>query len=200
MAEESSGSLPFRDLVAENFGLLIGYVVPGLAGLWAAAIWDPGVQSWVTKTAALDATIGGFLMLMMSALGVGVGIQALRFVAFERILPKIPKAKEWWPCLVEVEPSHARRRDPQIRLALRELTIHHYRYYQCQGGLAIAILGAFIAWCGRDWTTAAASKVGVGLLVMLLEVSLVAAALDALCRMRKRAADILRSLPIRETA
>ncbi len=157
------------------------------------------MQSWVAKTAALDATIGGFLMLTMTALGVGMVIQALRFTIFERVLPKIPKAKEWWPYLMEPEQSHARRREPQIRAALREITDHHYRYYQCHGGLAIALLGAFVAWCYRDWTISVASKVGMGALLFLLEASLGAAALDALRRMRK-AADILKSPPIREAA
>ena len=74
MADSSSETLPIRDLVAENFGLLIAYIVPGLAGLWAACVWDPGVRAWVaqSESANLYTSIGGFLVLTMAALGVGL--------------------------------------------------------------------------------------------------------------------------------
>ena len=198
MAQDTGGgALPFRDLLAENFGMLIAYVVPGLAALWAVSLWDPGIRAWVSAASALDSTIGGFLVLILSALGAGMVVQALRFVVFEQLLPSSRRARTRWPFLRAPKYSHAARKDPEVRAALREITDQHYRYYQCHGGLACALLIVFGAWCWKD-PTLWLQKAGFGVAVLALEAALVSAALDALKRTRERAAEI--QPPLREAA
>ncbi len=73
---------------------------------------------------------------------------------------------------------------------MREINDQHYRYYQCHGGLAIALLGVMAAWSLREPAVGLWAKAGVWVLFAGLEVALAWAALDALRRMRAKATDV----------
>jgi hypothetical protein len=195
---ESDKSLPVRDLLAENFGLLIAYVVPGLAALWACALWDVKIGAWMAQAGTLDTTIGGFLILTVAALGAGMLVQALRFALFELLLPKSSHALRWWPYLTAPSYEHRQRRDPEVRAALREITDQHYRYYQCHGGLSVALVAVLVAWCVREENVSFGAKAAMAALCLVCLAALFLAAMDALRRTRERMTEIQR--PVREVA
>lgn len=194
MAGSGSEDVPVRDLVAENFGLLIAYVIPGLAGLWATCLWDAGIRGWVAQSASLTTSIGGFLVLTMAALGVGLSVQALRFAAFEVVLAKVSGLVAKYPYLKPPAYNNAQRVDPQVRATSREITDQHYRYYQCHGGLAIAFPVVFIAWCAKEPAISIGGKLIMALPFLIVEAALVAAAIDALRRTRERTTAVLQAV------
>lgn len=175
-ADGNGGSL--TDKAAEHFGFIIAFLLPGLAGLWAAAYYSPNVKKWMTEAATHETSLGGFLFLMVAAIGAGVAVQVLRWGLFEQVLPRVCTEKFCATWLLE-RPTYdeGRVRPPAIQAALDRIRDQHYRYYQSHGGLFIALAAVYLAWvcCGPAGTRGWA--VGVGL--VLLEVALFFGALDA---------------------
>jgi hypothetical protein len=204
MAE--SGSATVRDLVAENFGIVVAYVVPGGVALLAGMYASPGLKGWVSQAAGEATTFGGFLILVTVALGLGMIVQAARFFFFERFLtwrrlPGSSRIKDRYPDLFRERASHSTRREPEVRAAFRELSEAHYRFYQCHGGLFIAGPAAFVSWWYWRPSSAGVVKLAVvGALLLLAEVALFEAALDALKRNRERERDILTAAPATKEA
>ena len=65
----------------ENFGLLIAYIVPGLTALWGASYLSATIRSWMSGPAIHGPTIGGFLFATIAAVGTGLVVSTVRWLA-----------------------------------------------------------------------------------------------------------------------
>jgi hypothetical protein len=199
MAE--GGSATVRDLVVENFGIVIAYVVPGGAALLAGMFASSALKEWVSQAAGQATTFGGFLILTTVALGLGMIVQAARFFFFERFLAGSEMITKRYPQLIRENADQAKRRRAQVRAALRENTEAHYRFYQCHGGLLLVIPAIVFAWAmGRPAGALAWKLWCVVAVAALLEVALFSSALDALKRNRDKERDILTAVPASKEA
>ncbi len=118
-----------NDLNSGNFGLLISYVLPGMAVLWALSYSSAAVGAWLTDTAAAGPTIGGFLNVTLAAIAAGLLVSTLR-----------------WMTIDKIHAMTGLRRPPleYARLAERlsgfhTLVRHHYDYYKFHGNMLIAV-------------------------------------------------------------
>lgn len=146
VADEKSEPGPI-DKVAEYFGLVIAYLLPGLVGLWAASYWSPNVKAWMSEAATHSTSLGGFLFLMVAAVGSGMALHTGRWAVFEELLPRVCSQRfcEKW-ILKRPAYDESRAKEAAIQTALIELRDQHYRYYQCHGGLALGVPLAYLAW------------------------------------------------------
>ena len=132
-----------RDLVAENFGLLIAYLAPGLLALAALSFAYEPFGTWFRASAGPGTSVGSAFVLFVAAAGMGVAVQGARWVLFENVLLKMtgPAAPDW---------SDDRMEDPDVRSRMAELRDQHYRYYQFYAGLAVALLLLGVAALGAS--------------------------------------------------
>ncbi len=161
-----------RNLVAENFGLLIAFLGPGLVGLAALSFAHDPFGVWFRASAGPGASVGSAFILFVAAAGMGVAVQGARWVLFEKALLNLtgPAAPRW---------NDDRMERPDVRARMAELRDQHYRYYQFYAGLAVALLLLGIAVAADDdisipW--------GVTISAVVAEVILLASARHALGR------------------
>lgn len=191
MSGEGNGVV---DKAAEHFGYLIAYLLPGLAGLWAASYCSPVVKTWLTEAATHDTSVGGFLFLMVAAVGVGMAVQALRWCVFDHLLPKLGSAylRDTWGVGPRPRYDESRANEAGVQAALIQIRDQHYRYYQSQGGLAVALPIVFVAWLFCHGAGLRALYLGPAFLA--LEAVLFFAALDANRRGRDKRLGLLGEL------
>lgn len=133
MAEDSGT----KDLTSTSFGYLIGFVLPGVFGLYAFSFWIPTISAILQPVLKIDATIGASTILLMVAIGVGVCISAVRFWIFEK-----------WLCKKYSFPRglfESLYKEGKLT-AFKSVVDEHYRYHQFYGGCAVDLLIWFVAW------------------------------------------------------
>src|SRR5262249_5717061 len=80
--------LSFRgmnDVTSTTFGLIIGFLLPGVAGLWALGPWFPPVATAFAKVQDAKTDIGLSLLGLMAALGTGLIVTLFRWLLFEQL-------------------------------------------------------------------------------------------------------------------
>lgn len=68
-----------------NFGPLIGYLVPGATILLGATPFSPTLRAWFAAAPTDAPTIGGFLYLTVASLGVGMTVSAVRWATIDQL-------------------------------------------------------------------------------------------------------------------
>jgi len=130
-----------KDLTSTSFGYLIGFVLPGMLGLYALSGWFPEVGALLQPMLKADATVGPSLVLIIIAAGMGVILSAVRFFIFEKLLYR----------------KHRLPENLYRGLGEDKLTVHkalaeeHYRYHQFYGGCFVAALVWLPAWVRGHW-------------------------------------------------
>src|SRR5258708_17169689 len=142
MSEKEGQGIDVKELSSTSFGYVIGFLLPGLLGLYALAYWFPDIRSLLEPAASKDATIGPSFLLLLSALTVGLLTSAMRFFVFEK-----------WLCK-----EHSFQKDMFKELAkeqklpaFKAVVDEHYRYHQFYGGCAIAFIVLFPKWLWGNW-------------------------------------------------
>ncbi len=130
-----------KDLTSTSFGYLIGFVLPGMLGLYALSGWFAQVGALLQPMLRADAAVGPSLVLLVTAVGMGVIVGAVRFFIFEKLLYK----------------KHCVPEDLYRGLSEEKLTLHkalaeeHYRYHQFYGGCFVAGLIWLPGWLLGHW-------------------------------------------------
>lgn len=138
MAEENKSEEPgVKDLTSTSFGYVIGFLLPGLFGLYALSMWSQNIKGLLEPATSTSATIGPSFFLLLSALTSGLLIAALRFFLFEKFICK----------------SHHFPKDMFAQLgigdklvAFKSVVDEHYRYHQFYGGCVVALAILFPKW------------------------------------------------------
>lgn len=72
------------EVTSRNFGLLIAYLLPGFTVLCIARPFFEAVEAWFGETGE-SATVGGFLLLTLASVAVGLTVSTLRWLAIDTI-------------------------------------------------------------------------------------------------------------------
>jgi hypothetical protein len=141
LGEEENG-VSVKELTSTSFGYIIAFLLPGLLGLYALALWFAGIDTLLKPALSPDTTIGPSLFLLFCALTLGLLLSAVRHFVFEL-----------WLCKKHKFATNMFRelRKPDNLVAFTAVVEQHYRYHQFYGGCALAMFILFPRWMWNHW-------------------------------------------------
>lgn len=156
------------DITSTSFGLIIAFLLPGLTGLVSLSFWSVSVRRLFQAFLTAEANVGLFLLVVLTALTIGLMITVVRWVVFER----------WFCRSYRLQPADFASLAEKERLeAYRAAVDEHYRYHQFWGGMTVALLMLYAGWLYSVRPTLDCLEVLWSLLAFLvLEVLMVVAA------------------------
>lgn len=175
------------DVTRQNFGFLIAYVLPGFVACCGAAIWFPGIWSVLNPNGIPAAGVEGTFLVSVASLAAGMAISSLRWLLVDTLHHRTGLVRPRW------DDANL----PERLEAFAAIVDDHYRYYQFNANMAIALPIVYVAWRTRQptpfhasaWTDAA---------FLLAELVFLATSRDNLQKYYARAARLLGSLPLTE--
>ena len=74
-----------QDQLGKSFGLIIGFLIPGMVGLYGVSLHVETIEGWFSvASTAQSSSVGGFLFVLVASIGVGVFISNVRWLVLER--------------------------------------------------------------------------------------------------------------------
>lgn len=162
-----------------QFGLLVGYLLPGFLGLVGMAPLSPTVADWLRGAHLGDSGIGPPLYAVLSATMFGMILNCVRWVVIDHILA--------WTGVVA--PAWDFRLLESRLKSLTFLVEHHYRYYQFYSATLLAVLWTYPIH--RVMNTSPFLGVGTDLGVLILCAILFAGSRDSLAKYYQRAGQLV---------
>jgi hypothetical protein len=123
------------DDLSKAFGLTIAFLLPGLVGLYALSFFEPRILDWFGLAAQQEASVGGFLFVVVSSIGTGVFVSGLRWLSIDWIFGAPPAVE-----------SKQRTKDQQTEQIYQDIRIQHYQFYQFYANMLCALVLTYIAW------------------------------------------------------
>lgn len=178
MPEKEGQAIEMKDLTSTSFGYIIGFLLPGLLGLYGLSMWSKQVEGLLKPAASTDATIGPSFFLLLSALTMGLFLAAIRFYLFEKLLCR----RHRFPKDMFKELSTEDK-----LVAFKAVVDEHYRYHQFYGSCGVALLIFFPRWIWGNWARLSGSnRVSLCAVFIVFEVILGLTARDAFIRYVER--------------
>lgn len=171
-----------KDITSTSFGLMIAYLLPGLAGLYALSFWCEPVRDCLSAFLMANSNVGLFLLVTFVAIGLGLQITVLRWLVFECIFCRRHSLSAR---------DYAALGQESRLAAFRVSVDEHYRYHQFWGGITVVLPFLF---CGTRGDPRFASLVAgwSGLLIyILIQVLTIIAAIVSFKRYTERSKYIL---------
>lgn len=173
-----------RDISSTSFGFLIAFLLPGITGLLAVSFWVEPLQDVFVTFESAESNVGLFLLVLLFALALGLEINLVRWVVFEK-----------WLCRnARLDPEDFKALGDQATLsAFRAAADEHYRYHQFWGCMSI-ILPFILIGSGPLFLT----RTGIGVQAaywffsVLIEAITIIAAREAYLNYVRRARNILK--------
>lgn len=150
-----------KPVTADNFGLVIAYLLPGFVTLWGLQPFVPTVVVWLGNSSVAAPSVGGFFYATLGATAAGLLVSTIRWAAIDTLYHHTGIPVPDWdfgnlPAKLSAFESHVQ---------------DHYRYYQFHANLLVAALIAYgfrlvaeSRWPGQGgW-----EDVAVGIVVVLL--------------------------------
>ena len=78
-------------LTNTSFGLLIAYLLSGLAGLIALSYWSRYLRELLKTFLEVESSVGLFLLVLLLSLIVGLQVTIVRSVIFEVLVPRLSR-------------------------------------------------------------------------------------------------------------
>lgn len=120
-----------KDVTSTSFGLIIAYLLPGVAGFYSLKYYLPDVNKVLGIFLTPQFNAGLFFMVIFASLIIGMIVTAFRGFIYESILCKSYKLKE--------ENFKKIGADENKLNAFRAATDEHYRYHQFWGGISLVL-------------------------------------------------------------
>ena len=136
MAEQGDDGMK-DDVTLTTFGLVIAYLLPGLAGLYGLSFWSASVSNMFHTFLTSQSNVGLFLIVLLGSLVLGLFANGLRWLVFEVWFYRSHRFK---PHLMKN--LSGERRLGSYRSAIDEI----YRYHQWWGGTAIMAPIGYLGW------------------------------------------------------
>jgi hypothetical protein len=178
-----------RDVVAENFGLAIAFLCPGLLVLVGLSFFNDPLAQGLRTVASADSSLGGFVFIVVASAGLGVFISNARYFLFDRGLLKVPLLGVPDPA----PDSGVVRRVGDRAAAWDVLRDQFYRYYQFSSNTAVALALVFVSWW---WKTGHIPAIRLVVAFGVAELVLVAGAVDTIKKYRTRTNHLTESEPL----
>ena len=126
-----------KDLTSTTFGYLIGFLLPGIFGLYALSVWLPQAGAVLQPMMQPTATVGPSVIFLLISVGMGLCVNALRFIIFEKTLCRNEKL---------VDENFAFLTKENKLTTFKSVVDEHYRFHQFYGSCAVAVLIFFVGW------------------------------------------------------
>lgn len=147
-----------KDTSLNNFGLLIAYMLPGFALLWGLRPLVPDIDLLLGSPVGVAPTVGGFLYATLAAVGAGMVVSTVRWMAIDTLHHATGLRPPAW--------DFARLRESPAAFEL--IVDHYFRYYQFGANSCVSLALVFAA---RRWAanapTATLSLTDLGLLALI---------------------------------
>jgi hypothetical protein len=143
-----------RDVNTTSFGLVIAYLLPGMVGLYSLTFWFARLHPNFTTFVTADSNVGLFLLVVIASLAVGLLVNFLRRVLFERWRSDGLKPKDF----AKLGSNTA------MLEAYRARIDENLRCHQFGGGMNIVPLSLYAAWLKSSWSDLNCRRVFVSLL------------------------------------
>lgn len=173
-----------EELSSRNFGIVIAYVLPGSVCVLGLSAVSSTVGGWVEAGSVGSPSIGGFLLLTLTALGAGLTVSAARWLFLDWIHEQTGLVRPAWDDQKLTERLEA----------FDYIVENHYRYYQFYGNTLLALLAA---WAVRFFARVDAERNELLIFVAVMWVSaiLFAGSRDALSKYYRRVERLLGTVP-----
>ncbi len=179
-----------QDQLGKSFGLIIGFLIPGMIGLYGASLHVEIFREWFGIAANAESpTVGGFLFVVVASVGMGVFISNLRWLVLERWI---------WQ---REPPEHdaSGRRETQTELVYQNLVWQFYQFYLFAANTMFALVLLYVAWLAAEL----ASAQDPGLFELCLPITFLVPASyvlyqnakNSLKRYNERRSNVLRMVP-----
>lgn len=166
-----------KDLTTTSFGLVIAYVLPGSAGLYALSLLITPFKNVGDRFFTANADVGLFLLVLAAAVVAGLQINVLRWALYEKFLFSDLKLSEL---------SYGKL-DGENKLKIVLYIIEeNYRYHQFYGGMTIVMPLVYWAWV-RTYHAKYVQNLPMRLIMVLFILSLTVALSFVLMKQRKNA-------------
>lgn len=146
VADEGNGG-PGPDRVAEAFGYVVAYLCPGFIGLWTISRFVDTLGNWLSDAAAHSTSFGGFLLLVLASLSLGVFISGVRVLVFENLVFKAERFKDCEMPSVDVR----RRTSGAFESVYLDLRESYFRFWQFYSHTLVVLPFAVGAWLWKEW-------------------------------------------------
>lgn len=131
-----------KDLTSTTFGYLIGFLLPGVFGLFALSAWFPEAGVILQPVMKADASIGPSVAFLLIAVGMGMCLNAIRWLVFEKWICKAHQLPPNMFTLLTKE---------NALTAFKSVVDEHYRYHQFYGCCAVAAFVLFVGWLHKNF-------------------------------------------------
>lgn len=125
-----------NDLIRQNFGLLIAYVLPGFVVVSGAAVIFPQIRVLLMPTLGLADGVESTAFVALATLLAGMAVSSLRWLLIDTLHHRTGLPRPVW--------DDAQL--PEKLPAFSAIVEDHYRYYQCNSNLAVAVACVYVAW------------------------------------------------------
>ena len=124
-----------NSLSAQNFGLVIAYLLPGFVALWGVSYFSPTVDAWISASQQNAPTVAGFMYVTLASLAAGVTVSAVRWAIIDHLHH-----------LTGIRPPAWKFANLEGKLqGYVTLIENHYRYYQFYSNMFVAAAFSFVA-------------------------------------------------------
>ena len=180
-----------KDLNIKIFGLIIAYLLPGFACIFCFAFWIDSFEDLIDGFMSTNSDFGSFLFVLLLALLFGLILNAFRWIIYERwFLKKHKIPEDCYQELIKHDNLQA------IHATLDE----NFRYHQFYGNISIVFFGFFVEFMKRIFLSSSEGSerhnvlviIGIGFLLIILELVLVSTATQSFKRYVKRSKSILK--------
>lgn len=126
-----------KDITSTSFGLVIAYLLPGLAGLYGLTFWSGNLRVIRDSLLQSGTDLGLVLTIVAVALIIGLTANSIRWLVFERLLCSSVRLNA--AAFANLLSEHKLA----AFLAIIEET---FRYHQFMGNTAVLIPFLFLSW------------------------------------------------------
>ena len=126
-----------KDVTSTSFGLIIAYLMPGLAALYGTTFWAGKADEILQRVIAGESDLSLALLIAGSALLLGLLLNVLRWLFFERFVCRHIKLSP--QVFAAMKDEHRL----QTFVAVIEET---FRYHQFFGNMAVLIPFLYLSW------------------------------------------------------
>jgi len=131
-----------KDVTSTSFGLVIAFLLPGLAALYSLTFWSPYVAGVFNTFKTAESSIGFFLLVVLASLVFGLLVDVARRLFYDYFLCRGYR----------LGPERFAELGTEGKLtAFRAAVDEHYRYHQFWGGMTVVIPIGFAGWFRNSW-------------------------------------------------
>ena len=122
-----------KPVTSDNFGLLIAFLLPGFVTLWGAQALVPEIELWLGTQPGSQPTVGGFMYATLGSTAAGLIVSTIRWAVIDTLHHRTGIPLPRWQF----------RRLPEVLAAFDSHVQDHYRFYQFNANMLIAVTFAY---------------------------------------------------------